>query len=306
MPQIFVLSGPDIGRSFVVKHGDTLGRSPECIVTLKHPSLSRRHAHFEQEGERWFIVDDDSRNGVLVDKQRTPRAELVDTAEFQLGELHLRFRTQNLVVEEPKPAPIAAPKPPPLDPPDEISLGGEDEIALDEDEPIITAGGGARAPVLRPEGDSPYAASGPFVMPKDESAAAPRRPGPPTPAPRKLEAFADELLPTNISSRVPPPPAPKLQNTMLDTGFGRAPTASAGATISRSTRKPGDGILQFNKVENTGGADLSQLSGPVRFALYAFALVLMLAIAWFAFRGASFLKSRASSAPDEAVEDVER
>ena len=49
MPQIFVLSGPDVGRSFEVRSGDTIGRSPDCIVTLKDPSVSRNHARLVLE-----------------------------------------------------------------------------------------------------------------------------------------------------------------------------------------------------------------------------------------------------------------
>src|SRR5688572_22178224 len=95
--QLFVLNGPDVGKSFELAHGHRAGRSPECEIVLRHASISRRHAHFEREdGERqdgaWYVVDDGSRNGVIVDKQRVERAKLFDAQEFQLGELELRFR----------------------------------------------------------------------------------------------------------------------------------------------------------------------------------------------------------------------
>jgi hypothetical protein len=333
MPQLFVLSGPDIGRSFTVRHGDTLGRSPECIVTLKHASLSRNHAHVECEGERWFIVDDGSRNGVLVGKQRTARAELRDMDEFQLGELHLRFRTSAPAVEAP-PAPKPATSPSFVPQPDvvpqtraaepveeELQLEGAGELELEggTDEPIITMGGGTRAPVIRPTGDSPYQAAGPFALPKDESAPAARRPGPPAPAPRKLsmESAETEVVaraaapasstpaPSHGDAGAAKPASPRLEHSMLDTGFGRGAAPSAGATISRSTRKPGDGILQYGKVES-GGVELSQLSAPLRYALYALAFAVMLGLAWLAFRGTSMLKGRASSdAASDGVESVD-
>ncbi len=317
MPQLFVLSGPDIGRSFTVKHGDTLGRSPECIVTLKHASLSRNHAHFECVDERWYIVDDGSRNGVTFAKQRTPRAELRDMDEFQLGELHLRFRTSAPLADAPQAPPSssaasakAAPAPK-LDAPEELRLEGVEELELEggTDEPIITMGGGARAPVIRPTGDSPYQAAGPFALPKDESAPASRRPGPPAPAPRKLsETSAEAEVVARAPARSEPsaiPAAPKLEHSMLDTGFGRG-AAAAGAQISRSTRKPGDGILQYNKVEG-GGVELAQLPSPVRYLLYALGVALMLGVAWLAFRGTSMLKGRATSgeAVDETVEETD-
>lgn len=311
MAQLFVLSGPDIGRSFTVAHGDTLGRSPECVITLKHASLSRKHAHLECLDGRWFIVDDDSRNGVLVERQRTARAELSDMSEFQLGELHLRFRlsapAESAASASAPSAPVAASTPAParVKEPEELSLEGEaDAGALDPSEgPVFTAGGGARAPVIRPSGDSPYQAAGPFALPKDESARA-RRPGPPAPAPRKLD---EALANTEVVERraaVPPPAAenaPRSQPSMLDTGFGRAAASAAGATISRGARKPGESILQYSKIEH-GGVELAQLSGPVRFALYALGVVVMAGVAWLTFRGASALKTRAV---DDGAEPVE-
>ncbi|MBL8804662.1 MAG: FHA domain-containing protein [Planctomycetes bacterium] len=327
--RLYVLSGPDIGRSFSVRHGDTLGRSPDCVVTLKHASLSRNHAHLECLDGRWFVVDDQSRNGVFVGKQRTPRAELADMAEFQLGELHLRLR---LETSDASPdaapaarAPAASPESGPESGPEtrtasrtassaasELKLDGADELKLDEDEelsldapdePLIISGGGARAPVLRPEGDSPYKAAGPFARPAEEQAA-PRRPGPPAPAPRKLEdAPSEALIATRATPRVEPA-APVLQHSMLDTGFGRS-NAPAGATISRGARGPGERVLQYNKVEASGGTDLAQLPTPARWGLYLVAFAVLGAGAWFAFSGASLLKQRVAVEEDAQPEDGE-
>ena len=92
MPRLYVLSGPDVGRTFSVRSGDTLGRSPDRILTLRHASVSRRHAHFEEQEGVWYVVDDGSQNGVLVGGERVARAALHDAAEFALGEILLRFR----------------------------------------------------------------------------------------------------------------------------------------------------------------------------------------------------------------------
>lgn len=314
--RLYVLSGPDIGRSFSVRHGDTLGRSPECVVTLKHASLSRNHAHIECVDGRWFIVDDQSRNGVFVGKQRTPRAELADMAEFQLGELHLRLR---LETSETAPAasapPASAGSSAASSAESELKLDGADELKLDEgeelsldapDEPLIISGGGARAPVLRPEGDSPYKAAGPFARPAEEQAA-PRRPGPPAPAPRKLEdAPSEALIATRATPRVEPaaPSAPVFQHSMLDTGFGRS-NAPAGATISRAARGPGERVLQYNKVEASGGTDLAQLPAAARWGIYLVAFAVLGAGAWFAFSGASLLKQRVAVEEDAPPQDGE-
>jgi hypothetical protein len=127
-----VLSGPDVGKSFEVEPGDTLGRGHDCIITLRHASVSRRHAHLEREGDTWYVVDDGSRNGVTVGGQRRERSLLADQTEFSLGELLLRFRLE-------EPAPPVRPEPPEFPAPrasafeDEIVLEGPTEIELDRE-----------------------------------------------------------------------------------------------------------------------------------------------------------------------------
>src|SRR5687767_9239087 len=102
--ELFVLSGPDVGRSFEVLHGSTVGRAPDRAVVLRDRSISRHHAHFELAGGVWSIVDDGSTNGFIVDGSRRERAELTDLREFVIGEVLVRLRTQ---------APAAAAAPPP-------------------------------------------------------------------------------------------------------------------------------------------------------------------------------------------------
>ena len=273
MAQIFVLSGPDVGRSFDVRHGDTVGRSPECSVPLKHASVSRHHARFEQDGERWSIVDTGSRNGVVVERRRVERAELADMQEFQVGELLLRFRSG---AAEPHAAPVA-PAP---------QVAAPAPAAFEVEEIVL-------------EGGEDQAAPGPAPRP---------RTGPPSaPAPRKLD---EDLIGTQVSQRVPPPPSPPLAHSMIDTGFGRAPT-SAGATLNRSKAGAGERILQYHKVEAAGGglanADLAQLSGTTKLLLFLLATALAAVVAWFAFRGTSSIKERlGGSEATPSEESVER
>ena len=108
--RLFVLSGPDVGRSFDLRHGDTLGRSPDCIVTVRHASVSRRHAHIELMEDEFWVVDDGSRNGVQLEGERVERLRLTDHLEFALGELSLRFRIEETALPEEVEGPA-----PPLD-----------------------------------------------------------------------------------------------------------------------------------------------------------------------------------------------
>ena len=279
MAQLFVLSGPDVGRSFEIAPGATVGRSPDCAVTLKHASISRSHARFERDGERWFVVDAGSRNGIVVDRRRIERLELADMAEFQLGELLVRFRVHAPEAS----APAAQPRKDA--PPKTIEPSDIEELVLDiDDEP--------QAPAQKP---SPYAGTS-FGVPLAE--APPSRPGPPSaPPPRKL---SENLVGTQISQRVPPPPAPKLERSMLDTGFGRAPGV-AGATLSRAKAGAGDRVLQYHKLEAKGGlanAELAQLSGLTKLLLVVCAVAIAVAIAWFAFRGTNSLKEKLGAPGD--------
>jgi len=156
MAQLFVLSGVDAGRSFVVKSGARIGRGKDCEVRLRDTTISRKHAHVEERDGRWSVVDDGSRNGILVESERRDRLELADHDEFRLGEMLLRFRLEDPVTEAPKvegpppkPAPVAAapvaPAPAAAQEPDEIVLeGGGEEI--EPGRPPAPAPWPARAP----------------------------------------------------------------------------------------------------------------------------------------------------------------
>lgn len=106
MAQLFVLSGADVGRSYEVRAGDSIGRSGECAVVLKDLSVSRRHAHLEVDGGAWSVVDDGSRNGITLANTRQTRVELPDGQEFLLGEVLLRFRS---AAPPPQAAPASRP-----------------------------------------------------------------------------------------------------------------------------------------------------------------------------------------------------
>lgn len=132
--ELFVLSGPDVGRSFPVRHGSTVGRAPDRDVPLRDRSISRHHAHFEHQDGAWQIVDDGSTNGFFVDGARSKRAPVADLREFLIGEVLVRLRTSSAAQPPPPardassltPARVASPAP---EEPDEIVL--EDEIQID-------------------------------------------------------------------------------------------------------------------------------------------------------------------------------
>jgi len=92
--QVFVLGGRDVGRSYTVDGTASLGRSPECEITLRDRSISRVHARLVREGESWYLEDRQSRNGLRHDGKRVTRVEVKDRDEFLLGELPIRIRLE--------------------------------------------------------------------------------------------------------------------------------------------------------------------------------------------------------------------
>ena len=70
----------------------SIGRLPECEVTLLDPNVSRRHAEIHQRGNGFVIVDLGSTNGCTVNGVRVTERELRDGDEIGIGNLRLSFQ----------------------------------------------------------------------------------------------------------------------------------------------------------------------------------------------------------------------
>jgi pSer/pThr/pTyr-binding forkhead associated (FHA) protein len=96
-------ANPAPGRHLAVEDGDDVvlvtldravlhvGRSPSADIVLDHPTVSRRHAVLSREGAETVLLDDRSRNGVLVNGERVGRAALRDGDLIHLGTVALRY-----------------------------------------------------------------------------------------------------------------------------------------------------------------------------------------------------------------------
>ena len=94
---------PTPGRHLAIEDGDDVvlvaldrpilhaGRSPSADIVLDHVTVSRRHAVFSTEDEGIVLLDDRSRNGVLVNGERVGRALLRDGDVIHLGEVVMRY-----------------------------------------------------------------------------------------------------------------------------------------------------------------------------------------------------------------------
>ncbi len=71
MIKLFIMNGPDKGRSFDFQ-GDSIhvGRSPENDVQLKDRSVSRSHLKILRKAGKYFIKDLETTNGTYVKRKR--------------------------------------------------------------------------------------------------------------------------------------------------------------------------------------------------------------------------------------------
>ena len=80
------------GESFLLDTSPTtIGRSPECAIFLDDVTVSRKHAVFAKDGERWRLEDQGSLNGTFLNRERVETAELSDGDELQIGKYRLTF-----------------------------------------------------------------------------------------------------------------------------------------------------------------------------------------------------------------------
>lgn len=69
----------------------SIGRHPHCTVTVSQPSVSRKHARLEFDGQSCMVEDLNSSNGTYVNNQRITRSALRDGDELRCGDFRLRY-----------------------------------------------------------------------------------------------------------------------------------------------------------------------------------------------------------------------
>ena len=82
-----------LGKRFVLDNNPTrVGRGADNHVVLDGDSVSRRHAHFEQRGSAWLVVDDGSTNGTYCnDEQIAREAPLKNGDRVKVGPTIFKF-----------------------------------------------------------------------------------------------------------------------------------------------------------------------------------------------------------------------
>jgi pSer/pThr/pTyr-binding forkhead associated (FHA) protein len=66
MINLYILNGPEIGRSFELREGvSLLGRAPENDICINDNTVSRKHLKIVVQEDRYFITDLWSQNKTL-------------------------------------------------------------------------------------------------------------------------------------------------------------------------------------------------------------------------------------------------
>jgi hypothetical protein len=82
MTELYVLNGPDVGKSIGLKDGGTyVGRASECDLRLEDKTVSRRHLKITNSDNDFFVTDLNSRNGTLYDGAVLPPGVVVPIRE---------------------------------------------------------------------------------------------------------------------------------------------------------------------------------------------------------------------------------
>ena len=74
----------------------TIGRADENDVVLSDQDVSRQHAIIRQLGDKYWIEDLDSANGIFVNQQIVTRTEIIDGDQIQIGKHILLFKDGEL------------------------------------------------------------------------------------------------------------------------------------------------------------------------------------------------------------------
>ena len=94
-PALRIMNGADEGRRFELSDEATeitIGRSPECDITLNDQNTSRRHCLIKRNWHGFTAQDLASKNGVLINSESIEGARMLkDGDELQVGGVKLIF-----------------------------------------------------------------------------------------------------------------------------------------------------------------------------------------------------------------------
>lgn len=103
MATLLTIKGYNIGVSYNLKDVTTIGRAEDNTIWIPQPNVSRYHCIIEKRGHAYYIKDNNSKNGVLVNDNLISEHLLSPQDKIQVGDtifiFEPRFTLKNLVLE---------------------------------------------------------------------------------------------------------------------------------------------------------------------------------------------------------------
>src|SRR5215208_3953616 len=90
----------------------TIGRSPDCDVSLHDILLSRNHCKLERTRDGWVVTDLGSKNGTVIDGRAVTKHTLRAGEVIKIGRVNVTFRPGKLAPNEEKKERLTRPKRP--------------------------------------------------------------------------------------------------------------------------------------------------------------------------------------------------
>ncbi len=111
MARLSVVINGELQTFQLTEVGLKIGRSPDNDIVLNNVIVSRSHALVRLDGNEAFVEDNNSRNGISVNRLRVTRERLNDGDSVQVGPFEIRFEdraVQSVVIDDNKYFPLAA------------------------------------------------------------------------------------------------------------------------------------------------------------------------------------------------------
>ncbi len=118
--ELFVVDGPDNGRSFALGPQSVIGRDPTAAINLVDEEVSRRHALLSLDQGRVTVEDLGSSNGTFVGEIKIGGETELDPGErMRVGQTVMELRQSESAGDPENLPPTKVPLPELGDPPDE-------------------------------------------------------------------------------------------------------------------------------------------------------------------------------------------
>jgi pSer/pThr/pTyr-binding forkhead associated (FHA) protein len=111
----YLVFSTDKGKELGTRRLDgplTIGRSPDCDVSLHDILLSRSHCKLERTRDGWVVTDLGSKNGTVIDGRPVTSHPLRTGEVIHIGRVRVTFRAGKLAPSEEKKDRLSRPKRP--------------------------------------------------------------------------------------------------------------------------------------------------------------------------------------------------